>query len=179
MTSADVPGAGRTPIRFAPLTTRALDGTRRRLPSELPGERTLVLLAYRQRHQRDVDAWIALAVAHGVPPTPRGATGSLATAVVEVPFLSARWLPARRLIDGGMARGIADGDVLARTLTAYGAPARHRRACGLDGPDGADGREVEALVVDRSGRVHWRASGPPAAGALPPMLTALGLGGGA
>jgi hypothetical protein len=153
--------AGR--LRLAPLRTRALDGTRRDLPGELPAERTLVLLAYRQRHQRDVDAWIALAVARGVPPTPRGATGPLRTAVVEVPFLSARWLPARRLIDGGMAQGIADPDVLARTLTAYGAPARHRRACGLasaDGP-GQDGREVEAMVVDREGHVHWHASGAP------------------
>ena len=148
------------PLRFAPLRTRALDGTERRLPGELPGERTLVVLAYRQRHQRDVDAWIARAVALGVPPTPRGHVAPMRTAVVEVPFLSARWLPARRLIDGGMAQGIADPDVLARTLTAYGAPAAHRRACGLDAL-GAGGAEVEALVVDRSGDVHWHASGPP------------------
>ena len=153
-----MPAADAGRLRLAPLRTRALDGTRRDLPADLPAERTLVLLAYRQRHQRDVDAWIALAVARGVPPTPRGAAGVMTTAVVEVPFLSARWLPARRLIDGGMATGIADPDVLARTLTAYGAPARHRRACGLAG---ADGREVEALVVDRDGTVHWHASGPP------------------
>ena len=149
-------GSGARTDRFAPLRTRALDGTARHLPGDLPGERTLVVLAYRQRHQRDVDAWIALAVAMGVPPTPRGHEGPMATAVVEVPFLSARWLPVRRLIDGGMAQGIADPDVLARTLTAYGSPAAHRRACGL-----GSGEEVEALVVDRSGAVRWHASGPP------------------
>jgi len=148
--------------RFARLRTRALDGAPHDLPRELPAERTLVLLAYRQRHQRDVDAWIALAVALGVPPTQRGVTGPMATAVVEVPFLQARWRPARRLIDGGMARGIADPDVLARTLTAYGAPARHRRATGLSGPAvGARGSEVEALVVSPDGRVHWHMTGPP------------------
>ena len=165
--------AGR--LRLAPLRTRALDGTRRMLPRDLPAERTLVLIAYRQRHQRDVDAWIALAVAHGVPPTPRGAQGPMRTAVIEVPFLSGRWLPARRLIDGGMATGIADPDVLARTLTAYGAPARHRRACGLD-TVGEGGAEVEALVVDREGGVHWHASGPPHGAAPHGMLDALGLG---
>ncbi len=171
-------------VRFAPLRTRALDGTPRDLPGDLPAERTLVLLAYRQRHQRDVDEWIALAVALGVPATPRGATGPLITAVVEVPFLARVWWPARRLIDGGMAQGIADPDVLARTFTAYGAPLRHRRACGLDGPGArrvgarevgarevgtrrvgardADGRaEVEALVVTRTGTVLWHASGRP------------------
>jgi hypothetical protein len=150
-----------TGLRLAPLRTVALDGTRRDLPEDLPAERTLVLLAYQQRHQQDVDAWIALAVANGVPPTPRGVVGPMASAVVEVPFLSARWTPLRRLIDGGMARGIADPDVLARTLTAYGAPARHRRASGLGGPGAADGREVEALVVTRDGRVLWHATGAP------------------
>jgi hypothetical protein len=161
-----------TGLHFARLRTRALDGTRRDLPQDLPAERTLVLLAYRQRHQRDVDAWIALAVANGVPPTPRGATGPMATAVVEVPFLSARWTPLRRMIDGGMARGIADPDVLARTLTAYGAPSRHRRACGLAWPGSAGGREVEALVVTCDGRVHWHATGGPGA-ALPGEVDAM------
>jgi hypothetical protein len=163
-------------LHFARLRTRALDGTRRDLPQDLPAERTLVLLAYRQRHQRDVDAWIALAVANWVPPTPRGMAGPMVTAVVEVPFLSARWSPLRRMIDGGMARGIADPDVLARTLTAYGAPSRHRRACGLAGPGAADGREVEALVVTRDGEVIWHATGAPSAtpsGTVDTLLRAL------
>lgn len=149
-------------MRFAPLWTRALDGTERQLPADLPAERTLVLLAYRQRHQRDVDEWISLAVSLGVPATPRGSEGLMATAVIEVPFLSRAWRPARRFIDGGMAQGIGDPDVLARTLTAYGSPRRHRRACGLVAPEArdVDGRaEVEALVVERSGQVLWRASG--------------------
>jgi hypothetical protein len=68
-----------------------------------------------------------------------------------------------------MAQGIADPDVLARTFTAYGAPLRHRRACGLDEPvarrvdaHDVDGRaEVEALVVTREGTVLWHASGRP------------------
>lgn len=165
-------------VRFAPLRTRALDGTPRDLPGDLPAERTLVLLAYRQRHQRDVDEWIALAVAIGVPATPRGATGPLTTAVVEVPFLARVWWPARRLIDGGMAQGIADPDVLARTFTAYGMPSRHRAACGLDGRSGrgAGGTEVEALVVTRDGTVFAHCSGPPSASApaaVEALLTAL------
>lgn len=144
-------------LRFALLRARALDGTDHRLPHDLPAHRTLVVMAYRQRHQRDVDAWIALAVAAGVPPTPRGRDLPLPSAVIEVPFLSGAWRPARRLIDGGMAQGIADPDVLARTLTAYGSPAVHRRACGL----ASDGLNVEAMVVTRKGTVLWHTSGPP------------------
>jgi hypothetical protein len=158
MGAADVEG-----LRLAPLRTRALDGTTRHVPGDLPADRTLVVLAYRQRHQPDVDAWIARAVELGVPATPRGATVPLGTAVIEVPFLSGLWLPARRLIDGGMAQGIADPDVLARTLTAYGSPAAHRRACGLDDGTGrgGGGETVEALVAGRDGTVLAHLSGPP------------------
>jgi len=81
-------GAEAGALRFAPVGTRALDGTEYRLPQDLPALRTLVVIAYRQRHQRDVDAWIALAVASGVPPTPRGRDLPLPSAVIEVPFLS-------------------------------------------------------------------------------------------
>ena len=67
--------------------------------------------------------------------------------------------------------------MLARTLTAYGAPSRHRRASGLTGPGAAEGREIEALVVTRDGRVLWHATGAPDAaspGEVEALLLALG-----
>lgn len=84
--------AGVTPA-FPRLHGRRLDGVQVRLPDDLPG-RSLVVLAFHQRHQRDVDAWLAR-VPPGVP-------------CFEVPLLGARWTPARPLIDGGMARGVCD-----------------------------------------------------------------------
>jgi hypothetical protein len=146
-----------SPVRLARLRGRALDGTPVLLPDELPGERTLVIVAFRQRHQRDVDRWIGLAVELGVPASPFGRTLPMRTAVVEVPLLGRRWLPARRFIDGGMATGIADPLVLARTITAYTDPVAFRRACGLQG----DGREVEVLLARRDGSIEWSAQGAP------------------
>ena len=163
-------GAAAGGVRLAPLRGRALDGTPWRLPADLPAERTLVLLAYRQRHQGDVDAWIALAVSLGVPPTPRGRERPMATAVIEVPNLSRRWLPARRFIDGGMAASIRDPDVLARTVTAYGHPAGHRAACGL--PED-DGESMQALVVSPDGEVTFHAVGPPGPGSRAALAEAL------
>jgi hypothetical protein len=156
-------------VRLAPLTGRALDGTRYRLPDELPGERTVVVVAFRQRHQVDVDRWIALAVSLGVPATPLGAMGPLLTAVVEVPLLARRWVPVRRLIDGGMASGIADPPVLARTITAYTSPAAWRRSSGLD----RDGSEVIVLLASRDGSVHWWTQGPPGPASRQELATAL------
>lgn len=159
-------------VRLAPLRGRALDGTPWDLPGDLPAARTLVLLAYRQQHQRDVDAWIDLAVTLGVPPTPRGMPRPMATAVIEVPNLSRRWLPARRFIDGGMAAGIRDPDVLARTVTAYGSPAAHRAACGF----ADDGADVHAVVATPAGEVTFHAVGRPRPGSAGVLAAALGLG---
>lgn len=143
-------------VRLATCTGRALDGTTYRLPRDLPAERTLVVVAFRQRQQACVDRWIAIAEALGAAPTPLGASLPLPAAVVEVPVLGRRYLPARRLIDGGMATGIGDPRVLARTITVYTDPAGFRRRCGLGAGD-----EVRALVVDREGAVSFHATGEP------------------
>jgi hypothetical protein len=145
--------------RLVPVEGRALDGTLVELPGQLPGRRTVVVLAFRQRQQRDVDRWIDLAVALGVTATPLGATGPLATAVVEVPVLGRRYLGARRFIDGGMAASIADPAVLARTITVYTDPAAFRRRCGVTTAD-----EVTVLLVDRDGVATWHRTGPPQPG---------------
>lgn len=143
-------------MRFPRVTGRTLLGAEVELPRDLPAERTLTLLAFQQRHQACVDRWIGQAVAAGVPPTPRGATGGLAVAVVEVPVLSTRWRVARRFIDGGMATGIGDPDVLARTITVYTDVGAVQRPLDIPGSD-----EVHALVVTRDGAVLAHESGEP------------------
>lgn len=126
------------------------------LPADFPAARTLAVVAFQREQQPRVDRWIARAVAAGVPPTTRGATGRIATAVVEVPVLSTRWRPLRRLIDGGMTAGIGDPDVLARTITVYTHVGAFRRALSIPGSD-----DVAVLVVDRDGTVVARGRGEP------------------
>lgn len=143
-------------IALASVAGRALDGTPYRLPGDLPAVRTLVVLAFRQRQQACVDRWLALAIEVGAAATPLGATGPLPAAAVELPVLGRRYLPARRLIDGGMATGIGDPAVLARTITVYTDPAAFRHRCGLP-----PGHEVAVLVVDRAGASWFHAAGEP------------------
>jgi len=127
------------------------------LPGGLPAERTLVLFAFRQRHQPCVDRWIDRAVQDlGVPGTPLGLAFDAPRAVVEVPCLGAQWRPLRRWIDGGMASGIGQPAILARTITVYGDTGRIVDALGAAGRD-----LVQARVARRTGEVLAAAAGEP------------------
>ena len=151
-----MPGDVGTTVRLAPAVGRSLDGTTFRLPTELPAELTLVLLAFKQRQQPEVDRWIELAIDLGVTASPYAANLPLHRVVVEVPVLGRRYLPARRMIDGGMASGIGDPVALARTITVYTDVATYQRRCGLPTRG-----EVNALLARRDGSVSFHAVGPP------------------
>jgi hypothetical protein len=157
--------------RLVPVEGRALDGTIVELPAQLPGRRTVVVLAFRQRQQQDVDRWIDLAVALGVPASPLDVAGPMESAVIEVPVLGRRYLGARRFIDGGMAASIADPSVLARTITVYTDPSSFRRRCGVLTAD-----EVTALLVGRDGVATWHRTGPPVPGDRESLADALTAG---
>ena len=148
--------AGAAAARFPTVTGRSLLGVELVLPRDFPAERTLAVVAFRQWHQARVDRWIARAVADGVPPTPRGLTGVLPAAVVELPVLATGWRPVRRFIDGGMTAGIGDPDVLARTITIYTNVGEFQRSLAI-----RDGAEVHALVVTRDGTILARGIGDP------------------
>lgn len=142
--------------------TRTLQGAPKLLPDDLPAQRTLVVLAFQQRHQRDVDEWMAIADRRGwltdlSDPGSTSLGGSKPSrAVIEVPCISRRWGPVRRFIDGGMATTIAVPEVLARTWTAYTDVGRVQRALQI-----ADSGEIWVAVVEDDGTVTESVVGPP------------------
>lgn len=152
-------------MRFPSITGTSLSGTQVRIPQDLP-DPSVLLLAFRQGQQRDIDAWIATLGAASVD------------AVFELPMLGAKWRPFRSVIDGGMAANIADRAVREHTITVYGQIGPVVRALGLRRRD-----QVYAVVV-ADGRVHcvhaglptepddviaaWRASGHQMNNALHP-----------
>ena len=144
-------------MRFPSLDTRTLAGVDKRLPADLPAERTLLALAFQQRHQRDVGAWMAVAERHGwatdlAQPQPTRPT----YAAIEVPCISRRWGPARRFIDGGMTAGIRVPTILARTWTAYTDVGRVQRALGI-----ANSEQIWVAVLAPDGEVLAETLGPP------------------
>ena len=155
-------------MRMPDLDGRSLLGDETAVPGGLPAERTLVLFAFRQRQQGQVDRWIDRAVAElSVPASPLGLPFDAPRAVVEVPCLGGQWRPLRRLIDGGMASGIGQPAILARTITVYGGTGAILRA--LD----AEPELVQARVVRRTGEILAAAEGEPEGTGWDAVATAL------
>ncbi len=144
-------------MHFPELTGRSLLGKTVRLPADLPAERTLVLCAFKQRQQEQVDRWIGRAVRElAIPNSPLELPPDARRAVIEVPCFGRRWRPIRRLIDGGMAGSIMQPSILARTITVYGDVGAILRA--LDANTTA---QIQARVVLRSGQILAMAEGEP------------------
>jgi len=144
-------------MRFPTIAARTLQGDERTMPADLPGERNLVLVAFKQSHQGRVDEWIARADAQGfAADLSQPADAPPATSVIEVPCIGRQWGVARRFIDGGMATSIRKPEILARTWTAYTDVGAVQRA--LDIPDSSS---VWAFVVRAGGAVEAAISGDP------------------
>jgi hypothetical protein len=132
---------------------KALDGAEVVVPEECAGDTNVLLLAFQQRQQRDIDQWIAALGEAGVATSPL-TPGPVV--LYELPLLGARWQPFRQVIDGGMAANIRVPEVLARTVTVYGQTGAIERA--LDLPT----RDRVYAVVERDGEVLHIEPGWPA-----------------
>ncbi len=132
--------------RFPTVVGTNLEGSSVRLPDQLGGRLNLLLIAFRQNQQADVDTWMPYAEAlEARRPDIR---------TYELPVLSAAYRLARPFIDGGMRAAIPDPAVRQRTITLYLDKAAFRAALGVSGED-----QIHVRLVDRAGTTHWRAVG--------------------
>ena len=147
-------------VSFPQLAARDLSGREVTLPAGLPGERNVVLIAFRRDQQKLVDTW--------VPWLEQRAAADRGLRFVELPAIGLQWAPARPAIDGGMAAAIGDEAVRRRTLTVYTDVRRVTAPLGIE-----DRSTIWLFLVDRAGRVRWRGSGglnPATAAALDAVL---------
>jgi hypothetical protein len=131
---------------FPTLTAKNLAGTELQLPSGFSGQKNLVLIAFERDQQKDVDTWLkvlpALAQAH---PT---------LAYYELPTIKRMNGMVRFFIDNGMRGGIPDKQQRARTITLYIDKEPFKKALNIPSED-----RIYALLLDKSGKVLWRADG--------------------
>jgi hypothetical protein len=116
------------------------------LPRDFQGELNLVLIAFQQWQQTQVDTWIPFArqLEETYP----------AVRYYELPTIERRNTLARTIINEGMRAGIPDPVARERTITLYLDKKTFRQALQLPHEN-----NIYALLVDRQGQVLWRAEG--------------------
>lgn len=116
------------------------------LPQALAGDPSVVIVAFERGQQAMVDSWLPL-----LSELQRLSPG---IEVYEMPTISRRWLPARRLIDGGMRAAIPDPETRRHTITTYTDVGVVLEALDLDGTS-----TIAVVVVDPGGTILWQGLG--------------------
>ena len=130
--------------KFPSLISDDLNGVSHSLPDGLPGDPTIVFIAYKRGQQPAVNTWVD---ALGLDPD-RGAE------FVELPVVGSNARLMRSVIDNGMRSGIVDRALRERTITIY------ENASVVNRPLGFSGRnQIRVLIVKRDGSVLWSTSG--------------------
>lgn len=147
---------------FPTIEGRNLEQRELVLPGDFAGERNIVLVAFRQRQQREVNSWLP---ALGVM---RREAGNVE--VYEIPTLHRGWTPLRGWIDGGMRSGIPDRSTREATITVYINKTPFKAALGITSES-----RIHVLLLDRDGRVVHREIGSATPAGVQRLRTALGL----
>ena len=131
---------------FPAVTGSNLQREKRNLPEDLEGELNLVFIAFQQWQQTQVDTWIPFA--RQLEETHSGVR------YYELPTIQRLNVLARTFVNEGMRAGIPDPVARERTITLYLDKNAFREALQLPGED-----DIYVLLLDRQGRVVWRAEG--------------------
>ena len=105
------------------------------LPSGLPDERTLLILAFQREQQANVDTWVEGMHLAGSP-----------VPWLELPVIEDRGMLWRWFINSGMRSGIPDNDIRAHVVSLYVDKETFLKSMGIE-----DESTVYAVVVDRAG----------------------------
>ena len=147
--------------RMPAMTAENLNERSLALPAELPAERTLVLIAFTQEQQADVDTWVkGLDLTSGRVPW------------MELPVIAPQNAFVRGMIGAGMRRDIRDAAIRERVVPLFVDPVGLRRALDLIGDD----RQIYAIVFDRTGRVLGQVQGVFTDDRAKPLMALLMLG---
>ena len=133
-------------MQFPVVTSANLSRRGFTLPADFEGDVNVLLIAFQRWHQRAVDTWIPfvrqLEQAHDD------------VRYYELPVIQRMNVLGRTFINEGMRAGIPDRVARARTITLYVDKPAFRRALELPHEE-----DIYVLLVDREGRVLWRAEG--------------------
>ena len=131
---------------FPALKARSLTGATYQLPGDFAGTPSAVLVGFETWQQSTMDSWL--------PTLEALATRYPSLRVYELVPIRRLLVLARPMIDGGMASGIANAEVRARTLTAYVDLPPLLAALGLP-----DTGQSDLFLVAPDGSIRWGTRG--------------------
>ena len=109
------------------------------LPQDLPGDPTIVFIAYKRNQQPSINAWVARL----------GLQERGGAAWVELPVVGRGAALFRNFVDNGMRSGITSTAMRGRTITIYSSQRAFNMALGIDGRD-----DIYTALVGRDGQVY-------------------------
>lgn len=135
------------PVRFPEVEGSSLSGTAHRLPGTLAGDLNLLLIAFRQWQQTEVDTWVPVADSLGdeIP----------GFRAYELPVIPRMYRPVSGFINGGMRGGIPDSEAREATITLYVDRKRFLKDLRISSVD-----EIVPMLVRPTGEILWRTTGP-------------------
>ncbi len=150
----------RTPY-FPTIQSENLNKETITLPDDLRGNPALLLIAYRQDQQENINTWLGHigTIEEQIP----------GVRILELPTISSRnWGWMAGFIDGGMRKGIPDPAARARTVTLYTDVGLFNQALMID-----DTNTIHAVLLDRDSRVVARVDGDYSDEKLNTLINAL------
>lgn len=133
-------------MQFPAVTGSNLQRRKVSLPDGFEGDLNLVLIAFQQWQQTQVDTWIPFA-----KQLEEAYSG---VRYYELPTIQRLNILARTFINEGMRAGIPDPLARERTITLYVDKTAFRQALQLPRED-----DIYVLLVDRLGQVLWQTEG--------------------
>ena len=142
------------------ITAEALDKTPLIVPSGLEGRQNLLLLSWARDQASQIDTWTAVAQALQHTDFNFRVYRMLISAPENALF---RWWD-----NASLRAGETDPELLHWDVPLYTEEAMLRRALGLDVHD----QSIVAVLVDRSGKILWKALGPSTSSSRAGLLAA-------
>jgi hypothetical protein len=134
-------------VRFPEVRGSSLSGEELNLPADIGAEYALVMIAFQQYQQVEINTWLPLA---------RELAGRYPQLVYyEFPTIDRLNPAARAFIDGGMRAGIPDPVARATTVTLYLDKTAFREVLDIPGED-----QIVIMLINQEGEVFWRTEGP-------------------
>ncbi|MGH9616055.1 MAG: hypothetical protein ACRD28_04870 [Acidobacteriaceae bacterium] len=150
--------------QFPAIHARSLDGVHLNLPAKFCGRISLVVISFAREQQKEVKSWI--------PAAQNIEAGHGNFCYYELLVMSRENLLYRLWLNGSLRSNTTDKELRSRILTAYVNKGSFRHYLHI-----ANEKRVVAVLVDREGRVYWRADGAYADRDTPAIVSALAANG--